>query len=212
MIRNIYTKTLDSGPITPVSARKEKEKALSWRNTLMEHQKHLDKALSQCISEDEYRLTAMELDCLEHVIQLDDFYDFCTDYMCEHGIDTVVDIGCAYGHQSEAFLEENLGYIGIESSGDSPKWNIDKCMYLTEKYPCKIPDGCRFAVSNMCFEYFINDYEALAHDFDTVILNGLGKNTKVFELFDVEEIHYRPLIDGNRIWNLFILTNKHIGD
>ena len=54
--------------------------------------------------------------------------------------------------------------------------------------------------------------EALAHDFDTVILSGLGKNTKVFELFDVEEIHYRPLIDGNRIWNLFILTNKHIGD
>lgn len=148
----------------------------------------------------------MEMDCLEHVISLDDFYDYCAYYMKKKGINQVVDIGCAFGHQAEVFLQEGLAYTGIEICRYKKMYKKGECSYIFDSYPCKIPEESgRFAVSNMCFEYFINDYKALARDFDEVILSGIvKKDAEIY--FDIQEVCYR--ISGNTERKCYVLKRK----
>lgn len=202
MIHDNYEKIAGTDSFSPVPARKEKSKAEAWRESLRKHRNSLD-------LDEEYYTSAMEMDCIDHLVQMGEFYDFCVDYMIESEIKTAVDIGCAYGHQSEAFLMEGLTYIGIEVCNEGRKWKSNKCHYIDSAYPCTIPDNSRFAVSNMCFEYFINDYKALARDFDTVILSGLGEKAEEAEkYFNIEKVTYMSLF-SNGTMSLYILKKEN---
>lgn len=210
MIHDNYEKRAGGDSISSIPARKEKSKAVAWRNSLCKHRASLNEMSNSSYLDDEYHAAIMEMDCIDHLVQMGDFYDFCVDYMIESKIKTVVDIGCAYGHQSETFLMEGLTYIGIEVCNEGRKWNSDKCHYIDGAYPCIIPANSRFAVSNMCFEYFINDYKILARDFDTVILSGLGeKAVEAEKYFNIEKVNYMPLF-LNEIMSLYILKKRRI--
>lgn len=65
-------------------------------------------------------------------------YERITSFCLKHNINRVVDIGCAYGHQSEVFLQNSIDYIGINEN-ECNFWNKDKFQYIVDSYPCKIP-------------------------------------------------------------------------
>ena len=123
----------------------------------------------------------METNSLDHVIECSlENYDFMIDFAINEGYDTVVDIGCAYGHQSE-FCKDKIKYIGINE--DNLKFYKEKEFhYLIGKYPFKIPKIKYFnnslAISNLAigWQCYVNEEEfneqckALKEDFAASLL------------------------------------------
>lgn len=126
---------------------------------------------------------AMEDDCIEHFFGAGgmEHYETICNFIKENKFDKVYDIGCAYGHQSEIFLEEDIDYIGIEASPIKNFWNADKFKYINKEYPFKIDTGKNdIAVSVLCLIWNCYLYEnqktlraqceALQRDFNQCIL------------------------------------------
>lgn len=90
--------------------------------------------------EQEYTLTLMEDDCIMHFFEAEGYktYGIIAEFCKENGFERVVDIGCAYGHQSECFLQEGIDYVGVNSHKSS-FWNADRFEYVTGHYPCELP-------------------------------------------------------------------------
>lgn len=126
---------------------------------------------------------AMEDDCIMHLFGCGgiETYETICNFVKENKFKKVYDIGCAYGHQSEIFLEKNVDYVGIEVSPIKNFWNADKFKYINRKYPFEInANENDVAVSVLCLTW--NCYlfegiktlkeqcEALKRDFKHCIL------------------------------------------
>ena len=124
---------------------------------------------------------AMEEDCIAHLFHGGfDTYEQIADFCLEHNIDTVYDIGCAYGHQSQTYLNKDIEYVGINEH-DLEFYNTDKCRFIAKHYPFKIyaPDNA-LAVSVMCLGWGVylykgtktlrKQFESLARDFNHCLL------------------------------------------
>lgn len=105
---------------------------------------------------------AMEEDCISHLFECEGFqtYEAIADFAKEKGFNKVYDIGCAYGHQSEVFLQKEVGYVGIEEYPISDFWNADKFQYIEERYPLKIDAEVNdLAISVLCLTWNCYLYE-----------------------------------------------------
>lgn len=124
----------------------------------------------------------MEEDCIAHLFgcQGIDIYEQIASFCKERGIKRVVDIGCAYGHQSEVFLKEGIQYIGVNEH-KVEFWNADKFQYIANHYPCELPtQKGDLGVSVLCLTWNCYLYEgektlkeqceALQRDFEHCLL------------------------------------------
>lgn len=98
----------------------------------------------------------------------------------EHGGRRIFDIGCAYGEQSECFINSNVEYVGVEEY-KLDFWNEDKFKYIIGHYPFKIKtQEDDVAVSVLCLTWNCYLYEGektlneqlqqLSDDFNKAIL------------------------------------------
>ena len=110
-------------------------------------------------------------------------YEFIVDFCNANNITFVYDIGAAYGHQSEVFLntDKYVEYIGIDSGVKGEFWNNDKYTYFEREYPCKLnPKEQDLAVSVLCLGWncylyegdkTLNEqFEALSRDFRQALI------------------------------------------
>lgn len=124
----------------------------------------------------------IEKRCLEHFFECEtgkiynDIIDICTN----NNIKKVFDIGCAYGYQSECFIDTNIDYIGIDENTLN-FWNRDKYKYIASRYPFEIKTkNDSVAISVLCLTWNCYLHEGnktlnqqltqLAKDFDKAIL------------------------------------------
>lgn len=122
-----------------------------------------------------------DVDLLMQMESIDTFFE-CEKYeiyenIClfaeKRGFKTVYDIGCAFGFQSECFVESDIAYIGIEAC-KLDFYNNEKYHYIQQPYPFKInieePNNV-LAVSVMClsWECYLYDGEnTLRKQFDSL--------------------------------------------
>ena len=143
--------------------------------------KEFNKARKQLM---EYKTDLLrELDALDHILEYSlKEYDTMIDFAIEKGFDAVVDIGCAFGHQS-SLCEGRIKYIGMnEDEVNFYKMKPKKRIYSAEKYPCYIPFDLYkndLAISHLAigWQCYANDKEtekqfaALAEDFKASLLH-----------------------------------------
>jgi hypothetical protein len=124
----------------------------------------------------------MEEYCIAHLFECQgiDTYEQIASFCKERGIQRVVDIGCAYGHQSEVFLNEGIQYLGVDED-NGIFWNLDKFQYIVNRYPCELPiQKGDLGVSVLCLTWNCYLYEgektlkeqceALQRDFEHCLL------------------------------------------
>lgn len=127
-------------------------------------------------------------------------YELIREKAISLGIDTVYDIGCAYGFQSEVFLEGGVGYTGIDDYGIENYWNAGVFEYITKPYPFKIEASENaIAISVLCLTWNCYLYEgdktleaqlsALKRDFKQCILyvakDKVDAVAKYYEKYDM---------------------------
>lgn len=123
-----------------------------------------------------------EMDCIDHVFECERLltYETIALFCKENNIQKAVDIGCAYGHQSECFLIHGIDYLGLDNAL-LPFWNREKYTFVKGVYPCSLPiQKGDLGVSVMCLTWNCYLYdkektlqaqcEALVRDFDHCIL------------------------------------------
>jgi hypothetical protein len=123
----------------------------------------------------------MEMDSIDHFGAGGfEVYSSISSFCKENSIERVVDIGCAHGHQSEIFLQEEIDYVGIDQ-GSQTFWNAENFTFISNSYPCELPlKKGDLGVSVLCLTW--NCYlfegettlrkqcEALERDFDHCLL------------------------------------------
>lgn len=163
----------------------------------MRRYERLEKKLKECF--DSYKESKdskylIEADCIEHFLYDEDRdYKFIRDFAKERNFKRVVDIGCAMGHQSEEFLDGEVGYVGIDEYR-SNFWNGDKFEYIVNRYPFKFEakEG-DLAVSKLCLTWNCYLYEgektmheqlkALSRDFDKCLLYIPKENVEIISKY-----------------------------
>lgn len=95
----------------------------------------------------------MEIDSIDNVFESLFIYEKIALFVKQIGAKRVIDIGCAFGHQSEVFLNEGIHYIGVDEH-QIPFWNAQKFDYIVGNYPCPLPvsDG-DITVSVFCLTW-----------------------------------------------------------
>lgn len=124
----------------------------------------------------------MEMDCIDHFFECEGFrtYGQIALFCKENGIKRAIDIGCAYGHQSECFLIHGVDYVGVNESKLN-FWNQDTFKYVAGHYPCLLPTKSNdLAVSVLCLTWncylregektLREQVEALQRDFSHCLL------------------------------------------
>lgn len=120
---------------------------------------------------------AMEMDCIEHYYEAGgkEDYSMIADICTTLSMEGIIDIGCAYGHQSEVFLKHGLKYHGIDNWCHA-FWNSDESgiSYQTGQYPCEITVNKKnmLPVSRLCLGFELRDYAAIARDFDLILTDA----------------------------------------
>lgn len=102
-------------------------------------------------------------------------YEFIFNFIQKHKIKNIYDIGCAYGHQSEVFVNSKINYIGIETY-PCEYWNKKRYTYIDGNYPFKInvlPNS--IAVSCLCIGWHFDkivdqEISQLSKDFSKALL------------------------------------------
>jgi hypothetical protein len=125
-------------------------------------------------------------------------YEFIVDFCTKNNITFVYDIGAAYGHQSEMFLQNNedIIYVGVEAQANELRnfWNNDKYTYIQGKYPCELnPKGNDLAISVLCLgwncylyegEKTINEqFKALSKDFEHALIFAPHETKEIAEKY-----------------------------
>lgn len=131
----------------------------------------------------EYRNKLLqELDGLDNVIECSlENYDFMIDFAIKMGFKRVVDIGCAYGFQSELCRDRGIGYVGINTHKLNFYQEIS-CVYAYQEYPCYIPFDLYkndLAISNLALGWHCYQDEK---DFEETC-KALGKDFKANLLY-----------------------------
>lgn len=145
--------------------------------------KDLEKAREALL---EYRDKLLrELDGLDNVIECSlENYDFMIDFAIKMGFERVVDIGCAYGFQSE-LCKNRIKYYGFNTH--KLKFYKDSLSsnpigYCDEEYPCYIPFDLYkndLAISNLALGWHCYQNEK---DFEETC-KALGKDFKASLLY-----------------------------
>jgi|HigsolmetaAR206D_1030411.scaffolds.fasta_scaffold00120_1 SAM-dependent methyltransferase len=137
----------------------------------------------------------MEEDCIFHLLSHSfKIYEKIAEFCLAHDIRRIIDIGCAYGHQSEIFLQAGVDYVGVEMSDDLEFWNRDRFRYIVGKYPCPLQiNKGDLAVSVLCLTwgcYFdhgektLHEHcEALSRDFQHALLYMPAEHLPVMSLY-----------------------------
>jgi len=142
---------------------------------------NLSNRLHELLKNDSYE-SMMELDCLEHLFACEGLrkYQTIATFCKENGFKKVYDIGCAYGHQNEVFLEKEIAYVGINEQ-PLDAWNQENVEYIFNRYPFSIQSKSNdIAVSVLCLTWNCYLYKGeetlrdqlltLSTDFDQCIL------------------------------------------
>lgn len=121
---------------------------------------------------------------LERRMDLDNFfecevgdkYKTMLDFCKNKGYKRVFDVGCAYGTQSEVFIDSRIEYVGINDH-KLPFWNSDKYEYIIKRYPFEIKtkEG-DIAVSTLCLTWNCYLYNG-----ETTLNEQLSQLSKDFE-------------------------------
>lgn len=174
---------------------------------LMERFKELHRLYGETFN-DEY---LMEDDSLQHYFECGGLerYEQIALFCDEHNIKRVVDIGAAYGHQSEVFLQSDIDYIGVNSS-KLDFWNQSQFKYISGMYPCSIPvEKGDLGISVLCLTWNCYLYEkektlreqceALQKDFEHVLLYMMPEKVSFVSKYfnNVEEIGDRLFYFNN---------------
>lgn len=104
---------------------------------------------------------AMEEDCVTHFYECKGFetYEKILEFAKQNHFEKVYDVGCAYGHQSEIFLDSGVEYVGVNES-EIDYWNKDRFKYISNHYPFEIQAGIKdLAVSVLCLTWNCYLYE-----------------------------------------------------
>ena len=125
-----------------------------------------------------------QIDSLDNVLECSlENYDFMIDFAIKMGFERVVDIGCAYGFQSE-LCEGRIKYYGINTH--KLKFYKDSLnssfRYCDQEYPFFIPYGIfkdNLAISNLALGW--NCYQS-EKDFEETC-KALGKDFKASLLY-----------------------------
>lgn len=144
--------------------------------------KNLDKLYKET-KDDRYLYRRYDLD---HFFEISlETYEAILKYCKENDVLGIIDIGCAFGYQSEMFLLNGIDYIGIESGLDY-FWNEDKFKYIRGKYPCDIENNNYLGVSSMCIswecyldnglETLDDQFKRLSEDFKRCLIYGQKSN------------------------------------
>ena len=107
---------------------------------LHERLNYLSKASKEAIRKEKDPIKYyIEMDCIEHLFcgGLDRYEEIAL-FCKKNNIKRVVDIGCAVGHQSECFLENDIDYMGVNEAKLN-FWNKGKYTYIVGNYPCSLP-------------------------------------------------------------------------
>jgi hypothetical protein len=83
-------------------------------------------------------------------------YEYILAFAQEHKMTSIIDIGCAFGHQSEVFYGTDIEYMGIDDI-ECSFWNEDRYKYITQRYPFDINvenKKTSLAVSVLCLGWF----------------------------------------------------------
>lgn len=88
--------------------------------------------------------------CITHVFEAEtlQLYEKIMETAKKNGYNKIFDIGCAMGHQSEAFIGTGVEYVGI-NDGKHEFWNEGRFEYIIGEYPIKL-QGDGLAVSVLC--------------------------------------------------------------
>lgn len=122
----------------------------------------------------------MEMESLDHVLECSlENYDFMIDFAIKMGFERVVDIGCAYGFQSELCRDRGIGYIGINTH-ELNFYKEISCIYVPQEYPFPIENVYNdLAISNLALGW--NCYQS-EKDFEETC-KALGKDFKASLLY-----------------------------
>lgn len=112
------------------------------------------------------------------------FYDAVISYMQKCKLNDVVDIGCANGFQSEAFVKAGITYTGIERKERIRKHNAGEVMYIKGEYPFALGNH-ELAIICNCMHHGFYPYKALAMDFKTVITDKLINRSEAEKYFKI---------------------------
>lgn len=154
----------------------------------------------------------MEDDSLCHIMECGRLalYETIAKVAKEKGATRVFDIGCAYGHQSEIFLNEKMTYIGV-TDHQSDFWNRDTFDYIVGRYPCELPvQKGDIGVSVLCLTWncylyngedtLRNQCEALQRDFEHCLIYAQDDNVNFLKGYFKEVTHIED--------NLYYFSNK----
>lgn len=128
----------------------------------------LTKIVREAKNEDEKMEAMMEDDSLCHVTECDGIstYEQILHRAKQLGGKRVIDIGCAYGHQSEVFVDSGVDYVGV-TNHDSPFFNRDRFDYIKGHYPCALPlQSGDIGVSVLCLTWncYLTEGEKTLHE------------------------------------------------
>ena len=104
-------------------------------------------------------------------------YKKILDVAKEKGANRVFDIGCAYGHQSEVFINSNIEYIGVNDF-NCDFWNSDRYQYILGTYPFKLDTRENdIAVSVLCLTWncYLIEKEKTLHEQLSQLSNDFNK-------------------------------------
>lgn len=141
-----------------------------------------------------------EDDSLCHIMDIErlGIYKKIAEVAKQKGAKRVIDIGCAFGHQSEVFLKEELTYLGV-TNHESEFWNRDVFEYVVNSYPCELPvQKGDMAVSVLCLTWNIylvegektlrEQCESLQRDFEHCLIYVQKNHVDVLkEYFNMSE-------------------------
>lgn len=141
-------------------------------------------------------------------------YQKFTKFCKENGFDRVFDIGCAFGFQSEVFLETGVSYVGINED-NIDFWNKDVFKYIAKHYPFEIKArDTDLAVSSLCLAWNCYLYEgektlkeqceALSRDFKSCLLYIPNDKIEFVSSFFKKTI----VLQEDTIGSLVYFTNK----
>lgn len=119
------------------------------------------------IPREEESMRFMEADSIMHFLGAGgvENYEQVVQFCQENHIQRVIDIGSAYGHQSECFLDTTIEYIGVDNEMQDG-WNSERYTYIQGSYPCPLPTKADdLAVSVLCLTWncYLHEGERTLH-------------------------------------------------
>ena len=141
-----------------------------------------EQGMKAALASEESRALDMESDCINHLFECEivGTYETIVAFAKENQFSRIVDIGAAYGHQSECALNEGIDYLGVDDAAHN-FWNADKFKFLTARYPAPLPlEKGDLGVSVLCLTWgcYLSEGDktlheqcaALAKDFEHCVL------------------------------------------